>query len=163
MKLNLGCGLDYRKGYVNLEHPEVNIKCDIKHDLNRFPYPFKADQFEEVICRNLIEHLKDPERVMKELHRISKNRALIKIIVPHFSCADTWGDIQHVRGFSSETFAHENLKHLFSVVKQRIKFPKRRFFIEPVFNKFNGLYEHNFAYIFPAETLNVVLKVKKLG
>lgn len=47
-KLNLGCGKDIKKEYVNLDirkFPGV----DIIHDLNKFPYPFKDDSFDEII------------------------------------------------------------------------------------------------------------------
>ena len=35
-KLNLGCGEDYRKGWINLDSRD-NIRKDIKWNLNKFP------------------------------------------------------------------------------------------------------------------------------
>ena len=36
MKLNLGCGKDYRDGWVNVDFYDDST-CDIKHDLEVFP------------------------------------------------------------------------------------------------------------------------------
>jgi hypothetical protein len=50
-KLNLGCGTDIMPGHVNMDKlrlPGVNIV----HDLNKFPYPFKDNQFDTVFCRS---------------------------------------------------------------------------------------------------------------
>ena len=46
-KLNLGCGTDYRKGYINVDVSR-NIKVDVLADLN-LGLPFKDNVFEEVL------------------------------------------------------------------------------------------------------------------
>ncbi len=55
-KLNLGCGLNHREGYVNLDAVKLP-GVDVVHDLNKMPYPFKTNQFDEIICQHLLEHL----------------------------------------------------------------------------------------------------------
>lgn len=95
-KLNLGCGEFKKKGYVNVDYYSVS-EPDVKHDLEKFPYPFEDNQFELVEADHLLEHLSNPFQVMKELHRITKNGALIKIKVPHFSRGFTHPE--HKRGF----------------------------------------------------------------
>ena len=35
MKLNLGCGTDYKEGWINVDMGDC--KCDVKHDLENFP------------------------------------------------------------------------------------------------------------------------------
>ena len=48
-KLNLGCGEDYKEGYVNVDfHGHVNI--DVQHDLNSIPYPFADNSFDHVLA-----------------------------------------------------------------------------------------------------------------
>ena len=42
-KLNLGCGNDYKDGFVNVDIG--NCKKDLEHNLEIFPYPFEDDQF----------------------------------------------------------------------------------------------------------------------
>jgi len=95
-KLNLGCGEFRKDGYVNVDY-YANAEPDIRHDLNRFPYPFEDDRFALIEADHLLEHLQDPFRVMRELHRISRRDGLIIIRVPHFSRGFTHA--QHCRGF----------------------------------------------------------------
>ena len=159
MKLNLGCGNDRKQGYVNLDL--YNKKADIVHDLEKYPYPFKKDTFEEILAYNILEHLNDPYKTLLEIHRISKPKTIIKIIVPHFSGGNAWGDLQHKKAFNTFAFEHENLKPFFRVKKIQITFPKRRFFIKWFANKYKGFYDYNIANIFPADDIYVELEVIK--
>lgn len=95
-KLNLGCGEFKKEGYVNVDFFSMS-EPDVSHNLNEFPYPFSRDQFSLIEADHLIEHLEDPFLVMKELFRIAKDGALIKVKVPHFSRGFTHA--QHNRGF----------------------------------------------------------------
>jgi len=102
-KLNLGCGLDYKEGYINMDFNE-EVKADKHFNLNELPYPFKSNSFSEILMIRILEHLNNPDLVMKEIHRIAKPKAIIKIRVPHFSSIHTWIDIEHKRGYSIKTF-----------------------------------------------------------
>jgi len=87
-KLNLGCGTDYKDGWVNVDL-EINIygeksKTDINHDLNVYPYPFKDNDFDFIWSWGLLEHIKDLDLHIKELTRISKKKCKIEIHVPYF-------------------------------------------------------------------------------
>lgn len=105
MKLNLGCGKDIRMGYVNLDFVAAP-GIDVIWDLEKFPYPFEDNTFDEVYAANIIEHLTDAKKTIIELHRICKNNAIMKINVPHAMTPLAWGDITHKRVFSSESFKH---------------------------------------------------------
>lgn len=95
-KLNLGCGEFKKVGYINVD-VRLQVNPDVAHDLNRFPYPFPDNGFDVIEVDHVLEHLDDAFRVMRELHRISKNNGLIVIKVPHFSRGFTHPD--HKRGF----------------------------------------------------------------
>jgi len=95
-KLNLGSGEFKKEGHINVDYYSVS-EPDVRHDLNKFPYPFSNDDFEVIEADHLLEHLENPFRVMRELHRISKNNGLIIVRVPHFSRGFTHPD--HRRGF----------------------------------------------------------------
>jgi len=81
-KLNLGCGEFKKQGFVNVDwigNP------DIKHNLNKYPYPFKKREFKLIVADHLLEHLDNPFKFMKECHRILDYGGKLVIRVPHFS------------------------------------------------------------------------------
>ncbi len=103
VKLNLGSGLDIREGYINVDLTKKN-GADVVHDLERFPYPFKTDSVDYVLMDNSLEHLEDTIAVMKELHRICKDKAIIDIYVPHCSGVMAFSHLTHKRFFGSGSF-----------------------------------------------------------
>ncbi len=100
MKLNLGCGNKIYDGYVNVDKFDF-YKIDVKHDLEKFPYPFKDDSVEEIELSHVLEHIgQDPDvfiKILKEFYRICNNQALINIAVPHPRHDDFISDPTHVR------------------------------------------------------------------
>ena len=82
-KLNIGCGRDIKKDYVNLDGARLK-GVDVVHDLNKYPWPFSSNYFDEVYGRDVIEHLDDLVKAMKEIHRICKNGAKVRLIVPYW-------------------------------------------------------------------------------
>ncbi len=95
-KLNLGCGEFHKKGYINVDYYSVS-EPDIRHDLNKIPYPFKDDEFELIEVDHVLEHLENPFAIMKELYRISQDGGKMIIRVPHFTRGFSHPD--HKRGF----------------------------------------------------------------
>ena len=59
MKLNLGCGNDIKKGWLNLDVAAIE-GVDIVHDLSVLPLPLESDTFSEVMCQDILEHLRLP-------------------------------------------------------------------------------------------------------
>ena len=82
-KLNFGCGADIKKGYINLDKSKIE-GVDIVHNLDKYPWPFPSNYFDEVYGRDAIEHLRDLFVAMQEIHRISKHGAVVRIIVPYW-------------------------------------------------------------------------------
>ena len=82
IKLHLGSGSRYLEGWTNVE---INreIKADVYHDLNKFPWPFKTSSVSEVRMFHLWEHLDYVYEILDELHRVCKNDAIIHMRVPH--------------------------------------------------------------------------------
>lgn len=88
-KLNLGAGTDYREGWINQDIDSKDVYggdtfADIYYDLNNYPYPHKDNQFEEILSKNVIEHIKDLDSHIKELSRISKSNCKLSIHAPYF-------------------------------------------------------------------------------
>ena len=101
-KLNLGCGTDIRKGWINLDIAKIP-GVDIVYDINKLPIPFKNEVFDYILCNDVLEHV-EYVPLMKELHRILKEYGIIEIKVPHFSSRNNFVDPTHKKFFSFQTF-----------------------------------------------------------
>jgi SAM-dependent methyltransferase len=101
--LDLGCGKAKTPGAVGIDiAPAPGV--DIVHDLNRVPWPLADGRFDAVICSHVVEHLADLPAAMKEICRVCKPGARVKIITPHFSNLNSWEDPTHLRHFARGTF-----------------------------------------------------------
>lgn len=103
-RLNLGCGLDYRKGWMNADL-NTKIKADVYCDFER-ELPFEANQFDYILFDGTLEHL-TPQRVvsiMAELHKIVKPHGKIDIYVPHYSSVFAFSLLTHYTFFGIGKF-----------------------------------------------------------
>lgn len=100
--LNLGCGHDYLDGAINVDQFAAHV--DVRHDLDKLPYPFADDTFSYIRCMNIIEHLDDVMAVMGELHRVGCDGCRITLRVPHFRSACLYEDLTHRHGFAWRSF-----------------------------------------------------------
>src|SRR4029078_214082 len=66
--------------------------------------PFADDQFDEIICRHVIEHVPDVMSFMTELHRITKGGGRLKIVTPHYSNPAWATDPTNRNHFNSYSF-----------------------------------------------------------
>lgn len=173
-KLNLGCGRDIKKGWINLDFVEGN-GVDIVWNINKFPWPFKDGEIDEVFASHVLEHVDDLTKTMVEINRVCKDKAKIVIRVPHFSCGVSYRDPTHKRLFSYFTFEHyANKKNYYSrkegdlikIIERRLNFTRLaqtwlNFFANPVLNLFPAIYERFFCWIFPTSEVIFVLNNKK--
>jgi SAM-dependent methyltransferase len=95
-KLNLGCGEYKKPGFINVDHAAA-VKPDVVSNLDAFPYPFRDQSFRAIEADHVLEHLSDPFRAMRELHRILEVGGTLVVRVPHFSRGFTHPE--HKRGF----------------------------------------------------------------
>jgi len=78
MTLDIGCGKT-PKGNVNVdlyqgfEHREkvIIIKADAHH------LPFRSNVFDKVISHEVIEHIENPLTLLREMHRVSRDKIMI--------------------------------------------------------------------------------------
>ena len=92
--LDVGCGWNKTPGAIGIDaNPRAH--ADVVHDLGSIPYPFANDEFDDVICRHVAEHVPDVMAFVAELHRITKPGGRILIVTPHYSNPDWATDPTH--------------------------------------------------------------------
>ncbi len=100
MKFNLGCGNDYKYGWINVDK-YVDARPDYVMDLEVFPWSIADDSADEILLSHVLEHLGGHSdtflNVMKEIYRISKAGAKINIRVPDPRHDDYLSDPTHQR------------------------------------------------------------------
>ena len=101
--LDVGCGWNKTPGAIGIDsNPRTH--ADVIHDLGVLPYPFANDEFDEVVCSHVAEHVPDVMAFVTELFRITKPGGLIKITTPHYSNPDWPTDPTHRNHFNSYSF-----------------------------------------------------------
>ena len=105
MKLNLGAGKDYRKGYVNVDDGSSNdCKVDLKWDLNQFPWPFKDNSADEILMVQVLEHLPHRQQTLSEIKRILKVGGKLVGSVPYARSHCAMVHWQHYNYYYDQTF-----------------------------------------------------------
>jgi ubiquinone/menaquinone biosynthesis C-methylase UbiE len=168
-RLNLGCGVNIEKDSINLDM--VKLKgVNVTHNLNIFPYPFKDNTFDEVFADNVLEHLNDLNKVMEELSRICKEKAIIEIIVPLAPTMFAFRDPTHKLFFTYRTFEYytkeeTSLNHYtkarFKILERKIIFHNRLNFLTKIINihqKLTKFTTEFFSQLFPPAFLKIKLK-----
>ena len=168
--LHLGCGLKKLPGAVNVDLV-ASVQPDLVHNLDQRPWPLPDNHFREVLAYDVIEHLDDIVGTMEEIHRVCTDGAIVKLTVPHFSCANAFTDITHRHYFSSASFHYftgENEFPFYSAARFERKVSKIVFrstlvdrAVWQLANRWPGAYERRWAWIFPAWFLYFELQVKK--
>jgi predicted SAM-dependent methyltransferase len=162
MKLHLGNGSIYREGWVNLDY-DSGYKTNMDFNLDNFPYPFEDNTFDEVYSNHVFEHLDNPYKSIKELHRICKDNATITIVCPHFSGV-SWCDLTHKKPYCYYSFNGPSpyMENLFKIKSEIIFGKYYNFFRFNIFaNAHPYLYEKYLWHWFPAWHVKFILVVKK--
>lgn len=86
----------------NKIHPSLTLKQGTIYEL-----PYKDDTFDLVLCTEVLEHLEDPEKALKELKRVTKKYCVISVpnepwfMLGNFLRGKNWSrlgnDIEHIQ------------------------------------------------------------------
>ncbi|MGB2833345.1 MAG: methyltransferase domain-containing protein [Methylotenera sp.] len=105
--LNLGCGKDVKKSSDTIHWKNVDIcqneGVDAIFDLDVYPWPLDDNQFDHVLCNDVLEHLDNVIKAMEEIYRISKPSATVEISVPYYASKAAFTDITHKRFFTENS------------------------------------------------------------
>lgn len=101
MKLNLGCGINKIPGWVNVDRA-APANPDVVFDVEITPWRhWETDSVDEVMFNHSLEHMgRDPDvflQIMRELYRVCRHGALVRINVPHPRHDNFIGDPTHGR------------------------------------------------------------------
>jgi hypothetical protein len=106
LKLNLGCGQNPLAGYVNVDKFGTP---DVKCDLEQFPWPWEDGSVGEIVLNHVLEHLGASAEtfidIVKEMYRVCRDGASVRITVPHPRCDDFLNDPTHVRVVTPEVMS----------------------------------------------------------
>lgn len=78
----------------------MNVRGDARQ------LPFKTSSIDEIYSRYCLEHIDDQLAVIREMYRVSKPGAKVRLILPHFSNPAFYDDLTHQRLYSTRSFEH---------------------------------------------------------
>jgi len=166
----LGSGLKKRTDAVNVDLVEATSP-DVVHNLNVTPWPFPENRFSEVLAFDVFEHLDNIVSVMEEVHRVCSDGAILKVTVPHFSCANAFTDPTHRHyfgAFSLDYFTDNSELSFYSTRRFQLRASTLVFYpscsnriVGHLANKYKHSYERRWAWLFPAWFLYFELQIIK--
>jgi ubiquinone/menaquinone biosynthesis C-methylase UbiE len=171
MKINMGCGKDTKKGYLNVDVVDLP-GVDKLVNLNNYPYPFKSNSANEIYMNHVLAHLDNPTAVLKECNRILKKGGKLIIIIPHFTSATAyWGGVRkHIFSWATfQRYTKDNKRSYyfdfyFGSINVDFKFQTKPFFVfwaghllRKIANKWPYLYEMSFLQLFPCREMYITM------
>ena len=114
MKINLGCGQDYRDGWENWDiskHIKAEKYLDIRTDI----FPANDNSVECIYCSGVLEQILANEHLIHALNecwRILIPSGHLTIVVPNSRYSITFQDPHDCRHFLPETFKYFDFKDI---------------------------------------------------
>ena len=102
--LDVGCGLrPYEQFFKNSRYTGIDIEMSGREAENKKPdkiydglnIPFPDESFDIAICTEVLEHCINPEKLLKEMHRVLKKKGVLFLTVPFI-----WGEHEIPYDFS---------------------------------------------------------------
>ena len=167
--LEFGCGREKHPGAFGVDWSK-DSHADLIHNLEDTPYPLPSDHYTHVYATAIIEHLRDVDAFVREIHRVCAPGATVAIRTPHFSSWYAYSDPTHIHIFGYhflDLYVHCPstlcMEPLFEYEHRELVFSRapRLAGISRLANRYPARYEQLFAFMFPCENLDVRLKALK--
>ena len=99
LKVDLGGGLYPRPGYTTIDIQDADITCDLNDGI-----PLDDNSVGVINASHVIEHLRDPIKTMREIHRVLAHGGWAFIEVPSTDGRGAWQDPTHVSFWNEHSF-----------------------------------------------------------
>ncbi len=157
MKLNLCCGQNIKKGWVNVDY--IDFGQEIIADLNK-KWEFKNNSIDEILCESGVEHLDSVKHFFKEAVRILKPNGTCSFRVDHFKAPCAY-KLTHNHYFSWQYFAvlpepHDFING-FKIIKNELII-ENRFFPFTLLNKIANINPRQWEKLFYVCALKVTFQ-----
>ena len=99
LKVDIGGGLYPRAGYMTIDQEGADITCDLNDGI-----PLPDNSVGVINASHVIEHLRDPIKTMREIHRVLAHGGWAFIEVPSTDGRGAWQDPTHVSFWNEHSF-----------------------------------------------------------
>lgn len=99
LKVDVGGGLFPKPGYMTIDQEGADITCDLNEGI-----PLPDNSVGVINASHIIEHLKDPIKTMREIHRVLAHGGWVFIEVPSTDGRGAWQDPTHVSFWNEHSF-----------------------------------------------------------
>ena len=100
-KIDLGGGIDPKPGYTTMDIEGAHINCDLNEGI-----PVPDNSVGVINASHLLEHLKDPLKSMREIHRVLADGGWAFLEVPSTDGRGAWQDPTHVSYWNENSFLY---------------------------------------------------------
>ena len=123
LKVDLGGGINRYKDYMTIDQSEnADITCDLNNGI-----PLEDNSVGVINASHVIEHLKDPIKTMKEIHRVLCHGGWAFIEVPSTDGRGAFQDPTHVSFWNENSFLYYTDAYLAQFINNKdIRFQEYR-------------------------------------
>ena len=97
--VDVGGGLNPKPGYLTIDQEDAMITCDLNQGI-----PLDDNSVGVLNASHIIEHLKDPIKTMREIHRVLAHGGWAMIEVPSTDGRGAWQDPTHISFWNEHSF-----------------------------------------------------------
>jgi len=132
--LNFGCGKDIKKEDGEFIWDNVDMQYSNKltaiFDFDKLPYDNLEDnKYDFILMSHVLGHLIYPDRVLYELWKKCRHKAIIRIVIGHYGNKGSYQDLRHKTYFCEETFLH--FAQTKEYIQKHSKFKIKRLYSNP--------------------------------